>query len=90
MAIKMGWLEVRRGKRLATKFPLRETEGEKGMREREEIWREKEEEELAYPPFLLSSLPLSPPSVWLLLSLSVLLFSSKFLGESGRSKVNRK
>lgn len=53
-------LEARRGKGLAIKFPLRETEGEKVKREREEIWREKEEE-LTGPPFFLSSLlPLSP------------------------------
>lgn len=69
-------LEARRGKGLATKFPLRETEGEKVKREGEEIWRE-EEEELATPlhppspppvfPLLLSSSFLSfpPPSVWL-------------------------
>lgn len=56
----MDQLEARRGKGLAIKFPLRETEGEKVKREREEIWREKEEE-LAGPPFFLSSLlPLSP------------------------------
>lgn len=65
LANKVDRQEARRGKGLATKFPFRETEGEKGRREREEIWREKEEE-LAGPPFFLSSLlPFSPPYVWL-------------------------
>ncbi len=73
----MDRLEALRGKGLAIKFTLQETEGEKGRREREEIWREKEEE-LAGPPFFLSSLlplfpslclaPPSPPSLSFLLS----------------------
>lgn len=60
------------------------------MREREEIWREKEEEEeLACPPFLLSSLlfSLSPLPLSVFFSFT---FFSDFLGESVRSKVNRK
>lgn len=45
--------------------PSRGRRRKRNEREREEIWREKEEE-LASPPFFLSSLlPLSPPSVWL-------------------------
>lgn len=86
-------LEARRGKGLAIVSPLGGAEGEKVKGVREEIWREKEEEPAGPPIFpLLSSsspslplfvppfphLPFSPPP------------PAVFLGESGRSELNRK
>lgn len=68
--------------------PFERQKEKRSEREREEIWREKEEE-LAGPLFFLSPLFLSP----LPLSGSPLLFqspSSGLQGESGRSEVNRK
>ena len=90
----MDQLEARRGIGLAIKFPLGEPEGEKVKGEREEIWSEKEEE-LAGPPRFSSPLPLPPrpsvcPALFFSFFLLLLPFFAVFLGESGRSKVNRK
>lgn len=71
--------------------PLGEAEGEKVKGVREEIWREKEEEPDS-PPIFLSSLPPLPPSLPLFVPPSSSAFFSLavFLGESGRSELNRK
>lgn len=71
---------AQRGKGLATKFPLRETEGEKGMRERGDM--EGKEGGVRRPPIftflspLLSFLSPLPPSVWLFSLHSLSLFLS--------------
>lgn len=71
-------------------FPLGEPEGEKVKGEREEIWREKEEEP-AGPPFFLFSLLLPPPALCLCPPPPCFFsFLAVFLGESGRSELNRK
>lgn len=87
-ASKTDPLEARRGKGLAMVSPLGEAEGEKVKGEREEIWREKEEEP-ASPPFFLSSLPPLPPSLFPPPS-SPFFPLAVFLGESGGSELNRK
>lgn len=66
-------------------FPPWRSRRRKVKGEREEIWSEEEEEEPAGPPFfpLLSLLPsLCPPPY--------VFFLAVFLGESGRSELNRK
>lgn len=87
---KVDQLEVRRGKGLAIKFPLRKAEGEKGKREREEIWRERRRRSLPAPHFSSPLFHLSPPPSVSPPPFSFFSFFAVFLGESGRSEVNRK